>query len=201
MDENKATGQTENAGDNKPLFSLKFRIPLEDYIQFHLVVGAASVKKGRKKTILLGWVEFLFGIAFLVAVLSKKTEGGLFFYVMIAIMIFMGLYSITYYRFFYQRSLRRVLGKQHAETPYLQNDILLDFYEDKLTEHVGDQQGDTQWDSIKEIKTTDTLLMIMLDAKRCLLIPKSQISPQELEQLEQLLEDVSKKYGKPRYAV
>jgi hypothetical protein len=112
-----------------------------------------------------------------------------------------GLYSITYYRFFYQKSLEKVLAKQHASTPYLQSDITIDLYEDKLTEHVQDKQADTPWESIHEIKSTDALLMLMLDSKRCLLIPKSQLTPEELEKLERLLNEVSEKYGKPRYAV
>lgn len=201
MDENKANDQIENTGSEQPLFSLKFRIPLEDYIQFHLVMGAESVKKGRKKTVLIGWVELVFGVAFLLALLAQQIEGSGFFYVVVAIMILMGLYSILYYRYFYKKSLRRVLTKQHAATPYLQSDILLDFYEDKLTEHVGEQKADTPWESIREIKSTDSLFLVMLDTKRCLLIPKDQLSPEELEKLETLLEDVSKKYRKPRYAV
>lgn len=201
MDENKANDQIENTGSEQPLFSLKFRIPLEDYIQFHLVMGAESVKKGRKKTVLIGWVELVFGVVFLAALLAQQIEGSGFFYVVVAIMILMGLYSILYYRYFYKKSLRRVLTKQHAATPYLQSDILLDFYEDKLTEHVGEQKADTPWESIHEIKSTDSLFLVMLDTKRCLLIPKDQLSPEELEKLETLLEDVSKKYRKPRYAV
>jgi hypothetical protein len=66
---------------------------------------------------------------------------------------------------------------------------------------VEDKQADTLWNAIHEIKSTDALLLLMLDTKRCLLIPKSQLSPVELEKLERLLDKVSEKYGKPRYAV
>ena len=191
----------EYTGSSSPLFSLTFKIPLEDYIRFHLIIGAENEKKGRKKTVLLGWAEFVIGVLLLISLFASDTKSGLFFYIMIAVMILMGLYSITYYRFFYQKSLEKVLAKQHASTPYLQSDITIDLYEDKLTEHVGESQADTPWNAIHEIKSTDALLLIMLDTKRCLLIPKSRISTDELERLESLLEEVSKKYGKPRYAV
>ncbi len=191
----------ETTGRSSPLFSLTFRIPLEDYIRFHLVIGAENEKKGRKKTVLLGWVEFVIGVLLLISLFVSDTESGLFFYFMIAVMILMGLYSITYYRFFYRKSLEKVLAKQHASTPYLQSDLTIDLYEDKLTEHVEDKQADTPWNAIHEIKSTDALLLLMLDTKRCLLIPKSQLSPVELEKLESLLDKVSEKYGKPRYAV
>ncbi|WP_101909950.1 YcxB family protein [Marasmitruncus massiliensis] len=191
----------ETTGRSSPLFSLTFQIPLEDYIRFHLVIGAENEKKGRKKTVLLGWVEFVIGVLLLISLFVSDTESGLFFYFMIAVMILMGLYSITYYRFFYRKSLEKVLAKQHASTPYLQSDLTIDLYEDKLTEHVEDKQADTPWNAIHEIKSTDALLLLMLDTKRCLLIPKSQLSPVELEKLESLLDEVSEKYGKPRYAV
>lgn len=191
----------ETTSSSSPLFSLTFRIPLEDYIRFHLVIGAENEKKGRKKTVLLGWAEFVIGVLLLISLFVSNTKNSLFFYFIIAVMILMGLYSITYYRFFYQKSLEKVLAKQHASTPYLQSDITIDLYKDKLTEHVQDKQADTPWDSIHEIKSTDALLMLMLDSKRCLLIPKSQLTPEELEKLERLLNEVSEKYGKPRYAV
>ncbi|MBE6907039.1 MAG: YcxB family protein [Ruminococcaceae bacterium] len=191
----------ETTGSSSPLFSLTFRIPLEDYIRFHLVIGAENEKKGRKKTVLLGWVEFVIGVLLLISLFVSDTESGLFFYFMVAVMILMGLYSITYYRFFYRKSLEKVLAKQHASTPYLQSNLTIDLYEDKLTEHVEDKQADTLWNAIHEIKSTDALLLLMLDTKRCLLIPKSQLSPVELEKLERLLDKVSEKYGKPRYAV
>lgn len=191
----------ETTGSSSPLFSFTFRIPLEDYIRFHLVIGAENEKKGRKKTVLLGWVEFVIGVLLLISLFVSDTESGLFFYFMIAVMILMGLYSITYYRFFYRKSLEKVLAKQHASTPYLQSDLTIDLYEDKLTEHVEDKQADTPWNAIHEIKSTDALLLLMLDTKRCLLIPKSQLSSVELEKLESLLDEVSEKYGKPRYAV
>ena len=191
----------ETTSSSSPLFSLTFRIPLEDYIRFHLVIGAENEKKGRKKTVLLGWVELVIGVLLLISLFVNDTKNGLFFYFIIAIMILMGLYSITYYRFFYKKALEKVLAKQHASTPYLQSDITVDFYEDRLTEHVQDKQADTPWDSIHEMKSTDALLMLMLDSKRCLLIPKSQLTPEELEKLERLLNEVSEKYGKPRYAV
>lgn len=191
----------ETQENRSPLFSLTFRIPLEDYIRFHLAIGAENEKKGRRKTVLLGWAEFVIGVLLLISLFVSDTESGLFFYFMIGVMILMGLYSITYYRFFYRKSLEKILAKQHASTSYLQNDITIDLYEDKITEHVGDQQADTPWDRIHEIKSTDALLMLMLDAKRCLLIPKSGLSPDELEKLEELLDTVSEKYGKPRYTV
>lgn len=201
MDENKANDSMEPMDSPKPLFSLTYRIPLEDFIQFHLIMTADAVKKGKKKTAVIGWIEFLFAIGFLVALLTKQIEGHLFLYILVTVMILLGLYSILFYRFFYQKSVRRVLTKQHASTRYLQSDILLDFYDEKITEHVDDKQADTPWETIREFKTSDTLFLLMLDEKRCLLIPKNQLTEQEKEKLEQLLDKVSKNYGKPRYAV
>lgn len=201
MDENKANDSIEQTDSPKPLFSLTYQIPLEDFIQFHMIMTADAVKKGKKKTAIIGWIEFLFAVGFMVALLTKQIEGHLFLYIAVTIMILMGLYSILFYRVFYEKSVRKVLTKQHASTRYLQSDILLDFYEDKITEHVEDKQADTPWETIREIKTSDTLFLLMLDEKRCLLIPKNQLSEQEREKLEQLLDEVSKNYGKPRYAV
>lgn len=198
MEEKEIVETTEQEQALPKLFTLCFRIPMEDYYNFHVIMGTENAKKSKRKTVLLGWVELIFGLGFLVSLLTTQTQGGLFYYFLIAVMIVMGLYGILFYRFFYPRSMRRAVTRQYEKTPYLQNEVEIDFYANRLIEHVQDKEAVTFWHSIKELRETDALYMVMIENNRCLLIPKSQVGEQK-EALESLLRDVCANFEKPRY--
>lgn len=184
--------------DSDKLFTLRFRIPLEDYYQFHLIMGRENLKKGKRKTQILGLMELIFGVVFLVSVITTQVQASFFYYFIIAVLICMGLYGLTYYRFFYEKSLYKMVSKQHAKTPYLQKDIVVDFYPTKCVERIEENSNETFWYTIKSFRTTETLYMIMLDERRCMLIPKSQIGEQK-EAFEKLMGEVCENFEKPRY--
>lgn len=193
--------ETENGTDEKNrLFTMRFRIPLEDYYQFHLIMGRDTLSKGKRKTQLLGLVEFVFGVIFLISLFTTDTQASGFYYFIIAVLIIMGAYGMLYHKYFYEKSLRRAVVRQYEKVPYLQNEIVIDFYPNKLVEHVQDQHVETFWHTIQEIRISEGLYMIMLAERRCLLVPKSSAGEQK-EQFEALLAQVCENYEKPRCEV
>ncbi|MGI5965928.1 MAG: YcxB family protein [Anaerotruncus rubiinfantis] len=185
----------------KKLFTLKYKIPLEEYHEFHVIMSADHVRKNSGRNNKIGIVEVVVGLGLLTAMLAMGKEIGAFYYVLVVGMILMGLYSVSYYRFFYPRILRRVVEKQHAGTPYLQSEITVDFYPNKCTEYIQDKQADTFWHSILEVRENRNLYLIMLGEKRCLLIPKSQLSEKEIAKLDKLLGQVCANYEKKRILI
>ncbi len=107
----------ETTSSSSPLFSLTFRIPLEDYIRFHLVIGAENEKKGRKKTVLLGWAEFVIGVLLLISLFVSNTKNSLFFYFIIAVMILMGFTASPTTAFSTKSRLKRFLQSSTLPPP------------------------------------------------------------------------------------
>ncbi|MEM1486072.1 YcxB family protein [Oscillospiraceae bacterium PP1C4] len=199
-------GEAEEAQDAKSkqeyekLFTLRFLIPLADYIQFHMLMGAQAIEKSRRKATIIGWAEFGLGIIFLLALFVTGRQVTMYYYVMIAILIFIGLYGIVFYRFFYEKMINKTITKQYKKTTYLQNELVVDFYPNKYVEHTGGKEFETYWHSIKEVRVSDALYMIMEEERRCLLIPKASI-PEHQEALDALLHQVCANFEKKRYDV
>lgn len=186
---------------NKMLFSLRYRIPVEEYYQFHLMMGAESANKNRKRTSLLGWVEVGVGVMLIGAMAFNKTDAGVFYFVLAAIMILMGLYGAFYYKLIYPRSLHKAVTKQYKNTPYLLSEIQVDFYPNRCVEHVGEKAADNFWHTIKDLRETPALFLIMLAERRCLLIPKTQLSDDDKQRMDDLFTLIHENYEKRRVRV
>ena len=144
------------------LFTLTYHIPFEDYVTFQMIMGRESIEKGRKRTILLGSIQLAFGIIYLAALWFMRIPMNGLSWFIVAVLIGSGIYGLCYYRFFYEKALRKML--------------------------------------IQSVRTSENLYMIMLDEKRCLLIPKQEIQAQA-GALNALLEEVCKNFEKPHQIV
>lgn len=182
------------------LFTLTYHIPFEDYVTFQMIMGRESIEKGRKRTILLGSIQLAFGIIYLAALWFMRIPMNGLSWFIVAVLIGSSIYGLCYYRFFYEKALRKMLKKQYERVTYLRSEITVDFYPNRFIEHVGDQKAETFWHTIQSVRTSENLYMIMLDEKRCLLIPKQEIQAQA-GALNALLEEVCKNFEKPHQIV
>lgn len=179
------------------LFCVQFQIPLADYTAFYEVMSRDALPKNQRKSFLTGLVEAGVGVIYFVAAASGAIESGPLSYLICAMLVLMGLYSMTYYKLFYKRALAKSVAKEYEKLSYLRSEIAVDFYPDKCVERVGEGKAEHLWSEIHSIRTTQQLYMIMLETKRCLLVPKSQI-PNQLAQMDALIERVCREFKKPR---
>lgn len=182
------------------LFTLRFKIPLEDYLTFYRMMTSGDEKKNKKKMTIVGAVEIVVGIIYLIMALTGVTESSIFTYVVCLMLLLMGVYGMTYYKYFYQGSLTRSVTKQYDKTPYFHSTMTIDFYPNRSVEHIGDQLVENLWSRIDSIKVSESAYMIMVDPKRCMLIPKGQIVGQT-ERMDALVELICENYEKKRYEV
>lgn len=182
------------------LFTLKYRIQLDDYYQFHLITGAPAVKKNKKRMTILGVIEVVVGLAFLLMLPYQESTGKMPFIIALLLVV-MGAYGALYYRVFYHRTLRRVLKKQIAKTAYFKDDIRIDIYPNKFVEYNNSKSYETYWRTIKDVRYTDTLFMVMLTDTRCLLVPKGGLSQEDQDKFQAFLSQMAKNYEKPEMNV
>lgn len=182
------------------LFTLRFKIPLEDYLTFYRLMTAGDEQKNKKKMTIVGGVEIVIGIIYLIMALTGVTQSSVFTYIVCLMLLLMGFYGLTYYKYFYQGSLTRSVTKQYDKTPYFHSTMTIDFYPNRSVEHIGDQLVENLWSRIDSIKVSESAYMIMVDAKRCMLIPKGQIFGQT-GKMDSLIELICENYEKKRYDV
>lgn len=178
------------------LFTLNYHIPFEEYVTFQMIMGRESFRQGRKKTILLGSIQLIFGITYLAALWFMRVPMNGVSWFIVAVLIGSGIYGLCYYRFFYEKALRKILKKQYERVSYLRGEITVDFYPNRFIEYVEDQQAETFWHTIHSVRVSENLYIIMLDEKRCLLIPKQEVKTQA-GALNALLDEVCKNFEKP----
>ncbi|MEG2295576.1 MAG: YcxB family protein [Oscillospiraceae bacterium] len=177
------------------ILEIAYKIPLEDYLDFNFLTVNQTFKKQKKKAIVLGSIELVMGILFLITTVAMQGKIDFFIMLLNVGLILMGFYSISFYKYFFPKSLKKSATIQYEKNEYLKNTIHLDFYGNKFVERADDYVNDVFWEDIHSLRKSEKLLMIMMSENRCVIIPKKQI-PDTLCQMEELFEVVSSKFNK-----
>lgn len=185
---------------HKKLFTLSFCLPLEDYIDFYRLMSAENVQKGRKKMTIVGIVGIGVGLILVLSAVLGYTHATPVSWFLLAIIFLFGFRCLFYYKFFYEKALVKAVTREYNKYSHLRERMQIDFYPNKCVEHIQNQEVETYWHTIHSVKESVGLFMIMLEPRRCLLIPKSQIKPQ-LDALEKFIGEICENYEKPRYQV
>ena len=186
--------------DLKKYLKLVYRVPLDVYVDFNRIFMVQNVKKAKKRTIILGVIEVIMGVAFLIAMLMGKVHSGLIYYVITFLLIAMGLYGMLYYKLLFEKSLRKTVKKHYEQNDYFQHDVIVKLYPNRFIEQSGEYKNVVYWYNIHEIREAENMFMIVFGDHRCLLIPKSEI-PGQLQELNQRLEKVCTDFEKPRIKI
>ena len=182
-----------------PLAQIRYRITLEQYLDFNRSVAEQNFKKQRRKSVLMGGVEMVVGALFLVSLLAlepqKQQQMPYFslYLVLGFILILLGVYSVVFYKVIFPRQLVKSATKQYQKSEYLRGEIFVAFYEDHLFEESGTYSDSVNWDKTEGFRETPTMLQVMLSGTRCILIPKKQIAGQ-VNDLRELFLSVAQKY-------
>ncbi|WP_160210455.1 YcxB family protein [Anaerotruncus colihominis] len=194
------TADGETASTHEKLFTLKFHLPLDDYIEFYRVMTADSIVKNKKRMTIMGAIVVLIGLFLLgttIAGINPMTPVSM---ILLLMVFFLGFRSLFYYKLFYDKALIRAVTKEYKKLNYLHAEMVVDFYPNKCVEHVNEQRVETYWHTIHSIRVSAGLYMIMLAERRCLLIPKSQAG-EHRDDMEALINSICENFEKTRYDV
>ena len=112
-----------------PLAQIRYRITLEQYLDFNRSVAEQNFKKQRRKSVLMGGVEMVVGALFLVSLLAlepqKQQQMPYFslYLVLGFILILLGVYSVAFYKVIFPRQLVKSATKQYQKSEYLRGEI------------------------------------------------------------------------------
>lgn len=208
-DGEKADGQPEPADEAadgetvstyEKLFTLRFHLPLDDYIEFYRVMTADSIVKNKKRMTIMGAIVLIIGVFLLGTTIAGINPMTPISMILLLMVFFLGFRSLFYYKLFYEKALIRAVTKEYNKLNYLHAEMVVDFYPNKCVEHVNEQRVETYWHTIYSIRVSAGLYMIMLAERRCLLVPKSQVG-EHREEMEALFTSICENFEKKRYDV
>ena len=164
--ENGEEPEKDEAEEDEPagprLFTLRFKIPLAEFTEFHRIMSRDAVEKNRKKTTIIGGVEMALGVVLFVLTLLGVLPGGALQLLLMVLLIGFGFYSAFYYKLFYEKALVKAVNKQYQKSPFPTVEITLDFYEDRCVERSDGGRMVTKFKNIVGVRTTPSLIMIMV---------------------------------------
>ncbi|WP_040195456.1 YcxB family protein [Candidatus Soleaferrea massiliensis] len=180
-------------------FDLCFRVTLDNYIKFNLLLTKDTVDRAKKRNRIVGVLEILVGVVFLViSLLQENLQGEWLFTAISAIIIVIGVISLIYYPYIFPGQMRKAGKKHYMKSRYLQSEIRIQISDSFFREISLGNQTDIYWEEIQGIKDADTMYLIVLEEKRCIIIPKKAFDESSLQEFEEFLESMMKRYDKQR---
>lgn len=182
-----------------PLAQIRYRISLEQYLDFNHSIAEQNFKAQRRKSVVMGTIEVIVGILFVISLLAQETQkrqqmnNFTLYLILGCVLIVLGLYSIIFYKLIFPRQLTKSATKQYNKSDYLRGEILVEMYEDHLFEESGTYSDSVNWEDTEGFRETPTMLQIMLKGTRCILIPKKQV-PGRVNELRELFLNIAQQY-------
>ena len=181
--------------EQQPIKTLSYRISLKEYLAFNFELAEQNFAKQKKKTMIMGTIEIVAAVLFLVTLLIQPGETNQTLYLLLDLLLLaFGIYSLVFYRYFFPRQLRKAAEKQYCSNDYLQHQLQVIFYPDAVYEQSGDYENTIPYQELYGFEETDTLLKVMLTKERCILIPKDEVA-QDQQELRDLFQELSQKWN------
>lgn len=176
------------------LFSVPFNINVDELYHFQLSMARAQIEKNKKRSKIISIVEIALGVIYLGSIMAGMVMNGPLQYALTLALIALGVYGLLYYKYFFEKSLRRNVEKQHGKIPYFNSEIVMDIYPNKCVECFQDRETPNYWHKIQGVISSSDAYYIQLDAKRCLLIPKRCAGSQLEPFLRKMCDDFEKRW-------
>ena len=179
--------------ETTPIYDLVYRITESDYEAFNLALIKKEVEKRKKRSRVLGIFEVIVGVLMLVSMLTAQAKSETLYYVLDILLILMGTYSLSFYKFIFPKKLKKASSKNYASNPYLNNDVHVTIYDDSVHEHSFEVDNIVEWDEFSKIQLTSTLLMLILKNNKCIIIPLREID--NVDKLDSFLTGIHDVWG------
>lgn len=179
--------------ESKPVYDLLYRVTESDYELFNFTLVKDRVKKHEKRSRVMGILEIAVGALMIVSMLTNTAAIEPLYYALDALLIAMGVYSLTFYTYIFPKKLKKASAKSYASNPYLNNDLHVMIFEDCVHEHSYEVDNIVGWDGFSRLHLTDTLLLMVLKDNKCIIVPLREID--DRAELDSFLTGVHDTYG------
>lgn len=178
---------TENSD---ALLRLTYTVPKEDFQNYALADGMKRFDAKKRKSVVTGAIETLIAAALIAWVIATGTAPG-FIYVLCTALLFLGIYTLVFYTHLLPRLLFKNAGASYDNSKYLNKEISLKVYSDRIEETTPENEGTYFFISPLKIFETKGGIALEVSSSRTLLLPAS-MPASELDRAREILELINK---------
>lgn len=154
--------------------TLRYTIPLPLYQAYSQIVAGEKFKKNRKKNAVTSMVELLVAVLVSLWVFTSKEKNQLAI-ILCVVLLGLAIYSFLFYRYIFPRTIGKNAAENYRKSQYLQNEVALAFYPDRLLEESLGQEKEYRWKDLTRLVETPGLYVLELGESRTLLLPKESL--------------------------
>ncbi len=173
------------------LGSVTFRISQEDFLHYNAYVSKNINKARAKKNTIMGIVEAVVAVLYMVAILVFSPDDINWLLVALAVVLLgLGVFNILFYPVLFPKKLQKAADKAYQKSRYMQNPITLNFYENGFEERSAEIDGDVEWKECEGLLEEEGMFLLHLSHNRCVIVPVHAISEEEAGMVRQIFEKV-----------
>ena len=180
-------------------FGFTYRISLENYRDFNLMLVEYSMGKSRKKMRIFGILEVLVGILLLCSCIFSQGPGHALYYAMGFSLPVVGVFSLCYHTLIFPKQMKKSIERAYHESEYFAGELTVKLFDDRAEEQSGHLSGSAKWKDISQVVESERNLLIMMPGGRGIILPKEELG-EKADAVSEFLKAVCKKNEK-QYSV
>ncbi|MDD2955528.1 MAG: hypothetical protein PHD67_04335 [Oscillospiraceae bacterium] len=161
---------------------LAFRISLEEFTAFNLEKAEEMTAKKKKSSRLSGLLGTAVAVLVLIWLLPQPNFSRVILFLALFLLAF-GVYQILYFPLLFPVMMRRSVQKAYGESRYLQNEIVLEFYDGYFKESSAEGEKKTRQKEVAAFSERPLYYQLDLKSGKSVLIPKKGLTEEERELL------------------
>lgn len=169
----------------------------EDVVKATAYVSQSVSGSGIKRMKLLGIIELIVTLIFIVVVIIKKLYLNITTDVFILILLGFGIYCITFYSTSFKRMITKTVDKKFESFHYKTKKTVLNIYDETIDADTPEGVVKGSWSDIVEVCQFEDFILIRDGLVDFITVPKKELSEDVYASLCDKLLEICKNYEKP----
>jgi len=159
-------------------FELEYKLTLDDYYIFNLIVFDETMRTKRKRQTTIGIISVVVA-ALVLSTYFVTSEFQLLFLSLSVVLTIFGLYSILFYPLIFPKQLKKAVETKYNESGLMDEKIFLQIHDDGFTEHSGTDNitvTNVEWKDVDTVYVSDFHVILIVDNLHGVLIPSRSLN-------------------------
>lgn len=144
-----------------PIYDITFLNDFPSFQKLNAFMEEKLVGKSKKKSMMLGTIQVALAIIYLILMFVTKQPLGTFTVILAVIILFLGLFSLSYYPVFFRRKVDKVVKQTFETSEYLKSPVQFQFFEDTCFEISVVEKREFPYALLDEIVEDDNNFYVM----------------------------------------
>lgn len=161
------------AEKGEPKYLFQYKLSLEEFREYNMAVSKDNIEADKKRKRIYGIICLLGAVAFAVMTYLNWADSYArqTYIVATVLLTILGLYTVLFYKLFFEKQLEKGSQKYYDNSVYLQNPITQGFYEDGILEKAAPRDGFFTWDKFNRAWRSENLFYLEFNLANQLMLP------------------------------